>query len=460
MRLRYLFVAVIGLLTGLLVLVMWRTPRISSWVPAANQIRSNQYIEFTTNTTITSESARSHFQITPPISGTLRADGRNIFYEPAGPLEYGWSYTITISPGLKGENGLSSLRSYEQHYTVSDPELLFMRQINGRANLWRQDGSGETFQLTDEPNGIWDYSVLPDGLGVLVSSLDSDGSDDLVHIMSTGARNETLICREHRCRSGRWQPNGPLVAFERSDIDEKDSSAEVWLLDTTSGRTWPAQEVALSADGGFSEASGRFPRWSYDGRYLSYYKPNAQAIVLVDMLGGQPQTIPAYVDAMGEWAPSNYQIAYTELTFDEAQEKTTHGGDDGISEDNVPPFLTRVMVAEIGASSVQDLSQGSSFKDGIPEWRPDGGMIAIGRAANGIYQIWTLPLDGGEPEALTDAPYFRHTSPSWSPDGRRIAFMRSGIENMDDSASVWIMDLDGGEPVLIADDAFVPGWLP
>ncbi len=460
MRLRYFFVAAIGLILGLLILVFWRTPRITGWVPATYQLRANQNITFVANTPLSFESVRSHFQVTPPISGTLQVDGKNILFDPAGSLEYSRSYTITLSPGLKGQNGLKSLTAYQQRYTVSEPQILFMQHINGRANLWRQDESGDSIQFTDEPNGIWDYSVLADGSGVLVSSLDSDGSDDLVTIMSSGDRNELLACREHRCRSGRWQPNGSLVAFEQSDIDENGDSTEVWLLDSASGRLWPAHEVTLFAGEGFGDASSRFPRWSADGRYLSYYKPNARAIVVLDMLGGQPQSIPAFVDAMGEWAPSNYQLAYTELAFNGTHDNTTDVQEGRIDEENSPTVMTRVIVAEIGTSSVMDLSQGSSYKYGVPEWHPDGGTIAAGRASNGIHQIWTLPLDGGEPDVLAVAPSFRHTSPSWSPDGRRLAFMRSGIEGTDGSASVWIVDLDGGKPVLIADDAFIPGWLP
>ncbi|MGB3714355.1 MAG: Ig-like domain-containing protein [Candidatus Promineifilaceae bacterium] len=460
MRLRYLFVASIGLALGLLILVFWRSPRISSWVPATNELRANQTIALVTNMPISSESVSSHFQITPHVSGTLQVNGTKILFDPAEPLEYGRSYTITLSPGLKGENGLISLSGYQQSYMVSEPEMLFMRQINGLANLWRQDESGDTIQLTDEPNGIWDYDVLPDGSGVLVSSLDSDGSDDLVAIMSSGGRNVLLDCQEHRCRSGHRQPNGSLIAFERSDIDESGDSTEVWLLDSTSGSLWPAHKVTLFADEGFGDAFSRYPRWSSDGRYLSYYKPDARAIVALDLHGGQPQIIPANVDAMGDWAPSKYQLSFTELILNETHDDTSDDQDDGIDKANNPSLKTRVLVADIGASSVLDLSQGSAFKYGVPEWHPDGGLIATGGASNGLQQIWMLPLDGGEPVELTDAPSFRHTSPSWSPDGRRLAFMRSGIEASDGSAGVWIVDLDGGEPVLVAEDAFIPGWLP
>jgi Tol biopolymer transport system component len=460
MRLRYFFAASVGLVLGLLILVIWMSPRISSWVPATNEIRANQTIGLVANTPISSESASSHFQITPAISGTIQVNGTNIRFDPAEALEYGRSYTVTLSRGLKGENGLTSLSGFHQRFTVSEPEILFMRHIDGISNLWRQDASGETIQFTHEPNGIWDYSILPDGSGVLVSSLDSEGSDDLVIIMSSGDRVVSLDCLEYRCRNGRQQPNGTLIAFERSDIDKSGESTEVWLLDSANGSLWSAHELTVFADEGIDDASSRYARWSSDGRYLSYYNPSARVIVILDMHGGPAQLIPANVDAMGDWAPSKYQIAYTELTFSETHDDQPVDREGGIGAETSPAFETQVSVYDIGESGAIELSSGSPSRYGLPDWHPDGELIAAGRASNGRHQIVALPLDGGELTDLTDAPSFRHTSPRWSPDGRRLAFMRSGIEGTGGSADIWIVELDGGELELVANDAFIPGWLP
>jgi Tol biopolymer transport system component len=61
---------------------------------------------------------------------------------------------------------------------------------------------------------------------------------------------------------------------------------------------------------------------------------------------------------------------------------------------------------------------------------------------------------------LTGDPFYDHTSPSWSPDGSRLAFMRSKIDTGGGYAGLWLLDPGSGEVVLVADDAFVPGWLP
>jgi dipeptidyl aminopeptidase/acylaminoacyl peptidase len=65
------------------------------------------------------------------------------------------------------------------------------------------------------------------------------------------------------------------------------------------------------------------------------------------------------------------------------------------------------------------LTRGNS--DSAPAWSPDGTRLAFLRAADGPAQMWLLPADGGEPEALTTLP-LGAGRPVWSPDGTRIAF--------------------------------------
>ncbi len=63
--------------------------------------------------------------------------------------------------------------------------------------------------------------------------------------------------------------------------------------------------------------------------------------------------------------------------------------------------------------------------------------------------IWTLPVDGGAPRQLTDAPApFRDWFPCWSPDGQDVAFVRATqAENwaVVGKADIYIVAAGGGE---------------
>lgn len=64
----------------------------------------------------------------------------------------------------------------------------------------------------------------------------------------------------------------------------------------------------------------------------------------------------------------------------------------------------------------------SAKNDNSPRWSPDGETLAFLSNRDGDAQIYTLALDGGEAQRLTESGT-AITSFDWSPDGRQIAFL-------------------------------------
>jgi Tol biopolymer transport system component len=87
---------------------------------------------------------------------------------------------------------------------------------------------------------------------------------------------------------------------------------------------------------------------------------------------------------------------------------------------------------------------------------PDGKTIVFAgckteEAKSDIMHVWTLPMEGGKPTQLTNAPApYSDKFPCWSPDGMAIAFVRTrnsqNIIERFTEADIFILPAAGGEP--------------
>ena len=88
-------------------------------------------------------------------------------------------------------------------------------------------------------------------------------------------------------------------------------------------------------------------------------------------------------------------------------------------------------------------------------WSPDGRTLAYCAERGGEFDIYTMPVEGGEETRLTDAPG-RDDGPEYSPDGRHIWFnsVRSGL------MQVWRMDAGGRNQTRMTWDEESNCWFP
>lgn len=88
-------------------------------------------------------------------------------------------------------------------------------------------------------------------------------------------------------------------------------------------------------------------------------------------------------------------------------------------------------------------------------WSPDGRTLAYCAERGGEFDIYTMPVEGGEETRLTNAPGL-DDGPEYSPDGRYIWFnsVRSGL------MQVWRMDAGGRNQTRMTWDEESNCWFP
>ncbi|MEO6324264.1 MAG: S9 family peptidase, partial [Thermoanaerobaculia bacterium] len=73
-----------------------------------------------------------------------------------------------------------------------------------------------------------------------------------------------------------------------------------------------------------------------------------------------------------------------------------------------------------GSTSARALTRHEK-SDSAPRFSPDGTRLAFVSARNGTPQVYTLELNGGEPQRLTSLSAGVSDPLVWSPDGKHVA---------------------------------------
>ena len=114
-------------------------------------------------------------------------------------------------------------------------------------------------------------------------------------------------------------------------------------------------------------------------------------------------------------------------------------------------ILGDLYLLPIEGGTAKAISQGMGY-DAQPRFSPDGKRIAFVSDRDGAIALWTLALDGGEPEKLA-SPGERgdFASPEWSPDGQHIIVSKTSFGL--GTYELWAYHIDGGKGVQITQAA-------
>ena len=307
-----------------------------------------------------------------------------------------------------------------------------------------------------------------DGSQLAVVVYDATGSPQLeiVSLDTNASRQLPLPGKGIRRYQLAWSPDGQHFAYVAGSSPTDDVN-QLWALRLAD------QEAHPITDGRTVVWS---PSWSSDGRSL-YFVSNQgggldlwrQSIAPDGTPKGAAEAVTTGAGIRKEMAFSRdgKRFAYTrggtienvwrvpiqendpatweeaeQLTFDSAYIQFLEVSSDGerllLSSDRTGNFeLWTVPVA--GGDMLQLTTDPTP--DWLARWSPDERHIAFYAYRSGNRDVWVMPVEGGPARQLTTHEA-RDANPAWSPDGSRIAFSSERSGNRD----LWVVAAEGGTP--------------
>ena len=262
-------------------------------------------------------------------------------------------------------------------------------------------------------------------------------------------------------------PDGQWVAYTVTTLDSaKDkSNTDVWMT------SWDGtQSIQLTS----SPDAETTPRWSPDGKYVSFLSSReggkGSQLWLLDRRGGEAQRVTELKDGIDDyaWAPDSKRIALIMRasldTADSANAKPKpividryHFKDD----DNGYLDSTRahLYVFDIAAKKATLITPGT-FEESRPAWSPDGQSIAFASTRpQGVDPDRTNNSDIFVVEARAGATPLRLTTfdgpddgpLSWSADGKTVAYLQGSEPRFVayDEQQLAVVNASGGAPRLL-----------
>jgi dipeptidyl aminopeptidase/acylaminoacyl peptidase len=258
---------------------------------------------------------------------------------------------------------------------------------------------------------------------------------------STARRSITAsdVYRIRQVNDPQLSSDGKWVAYTVSSVDSaKDRNvSHIWMT------SWDGTHTIQATTSTQSEST---PRWSPDGRYLSFLSSRGGAdddqLWLMDRRGGEAEMVTHVKGGISEyaWSPDGKRAVFVVTDPDSSEGDSTSSpkpividryrfkSDGGGYLDNLHDHL---YLFDLETKKVEQLTSGA-FDDESPAWSPDGRQIAFVSARgpdpdrtdnSDVFVIDARP--GATPRQLTTFEGPDDGELSWSPDGKHIAYLQS-----------------------------------
>ena len=259
-------------------------------------------------------------------------------------------------------------------------------------------------------------------------------------------------------------PDGNWVAYTLSSVDsvKNKRNSDIWMV------SWDGKESIQLTHSPDGESQ---PRWSPDGKYLSFVSSRngltSSQIWLMDRRGGEAKQLTDL--KKGDlsdyaWSPDSKKIALVMKTSSDTSKVKTPKPivlDRYKFKQDVEGYLTKkpvhLYLYDISTKKLDTLTKGN-YDENSPRWSPDGSQIAFvsnhteDPDRNSNADIWIIDAKPNAQIKQITTWTGRDSSPEWSPDGKQIGYLRTtASENyiMYDQAILCVISKDGGEPKLL-----------
>jgi dipeptidyl aminopeptidase/acylaminoacyl peptidase len=276
-------------------------------------------------------------------------------------------------------------------------------------------------------------------------------------------------------------PDGKWVAYTVSTTDTTADKrvTDLWMV------SWDgSQDIRLTYN---TDSSVGSPRWSPDGKYLSFLsgrpgapKVKGSQVWVLDRRGGEARQLTDVKGSLSayEWSPDSKKLLLTIAEDPEAEAKDKDKGDDKGKDKPKPIVIDRyhfkkdtegylstdsrpdlLYLYEIESRKLEKLTTDKKFEEGDAAWSPDGKLVAFisnhdadpDRTNNAdVFVVAATP--NSAPRKLTTFEGPDEGPLAWSPDSKLIAYVQGSAPRYEEYSrrELAVVPAAGGAPRPVA----------